>query len=91
VVSLTPLPLSPQGKSPRYPFDRRLGGPHNRSGRRGEEKKYPQRQGFFLFAVAQSLYYLVFAQYINVVSIDQELTCFIRFQSFHIFLGLPDG
>jgi hypothetical protein len=28
----------PQGKSPRYPLDRRLDGPQNRSGRGGEEK-----------------------------------------------------
>jgi hypothetical protein len=27
VVSFTPRPLYPQGKSPCYPFDRRLGGP----------------------------------------------------------------
>jgi hypothetical protein len=34
VVSFTPLP----GKSPRYPFYRRLGGPQNRSGRYREVK-----------------------------------------------------
>jgi hypothetical protein len=28
----------PPGKSPRYPFYRRLGGPQSRSGRYGEEK-----------------------------------------------------
>jgi hypothetical protein len=28
----------PRRKSPRYSFDRRLGGPQNRSGRCGEEK-----------------------------------------------------
>jgi hypothetical protein len=38
VVSFTPRPLYPQGKSPRYPLDRRLGGPQSRSGRSGEEK-----------------------------------------------------
>jgi hypothetical protein len=31
-------PLYPQGKSPRYPLYRRLGGPQSRSGRGGEEK-----------------------------------------------------
>jgi len=30
VVSFTPRPLYPQGKSPRYPFDR-LGGPQSRA------------------------------------------------------------
>jgi hypothetical protein len=29
---------SPQGKNPRYPLDRKLGGPQSRSGRRGEKK-----------------------------------------------------
>jgi hypothetical protein len=33
VVSVKPWPLYP-----RYPLDRRLGGPQSRSGRRGEEK-----------------------------------------------------
>jgi hypothetical protein len=37
-VSFTPWQLYPLGKSPRYPLERRLGGPQNRSGRRGEEK-----------------------------------------------------
>jgi hypothetical protein len=39
VVSFTPRPFYPQGKSPRYPFDRRLGGAESQSRRRGEEKK----------------------------------------------------
>jgi hypothetical protein len=38
VVSFTPRPLYPQGKSPWYPFDRTLVGPQSRSGRGGEEK-----------------------------------------------------
>jgi hypothetical protein len=38
VVNFTPLPLYPQGKSPWYPLDRRLGGPQSRSERGGEEK-----------------------------------------------------
>jgi len=32
------LQLYPQGKSPWYPLDRRLGGNQSRSGRSGEEK-----------------------------------------------------
>jgi hypothetical protein len=36
--SWPPRPLWPQEKSSRYPLDRRLGGPQNRSGQRGEEK-----------------------------------------------------
>jgi hypothetical protein len=38
VVNFTPRPHYPRGKSPRYPLDRRLGGPQSRSGRFGEEK-----------------------------------------------------
>jgi hypothetical protein len=38
VVSFTSRPLYPQGKSPRYPLDRKLGGPQSRSGRGGQEK-----------------------------------------------------
>jgi hypothetical protein len=38
VVSFTPRPLYPQGKSPWYPLDRRLGGPQSRSGCGDEEK-----------------------------------------------------
>jgi hypothetical protein len=45
VVSFTPRPLYPQGKSPRYPLDRRLGEPQSRSGRGGEEKNPRQPPG----------------------------------------------
>jgi hypothetical protein len=38
VVSFTPLPLYLRWKSPRYPLDRRLGGPQSRSGRSVNEK-----------------------------------------------------
>jgi hypothetical protein len=38
VVSFTPRPIYSRGKSPRYPVDRRLGGPQSRSGRHGEVK-----------------------------------------------------
>jgi hypothetical protein len=37
-VSFTPRPLYPQGKSPWYPLDRRLGGTRSLSGCGGEEK-----------------------------------------------------
>jgi hypothetical protein len=45
VVSFTPWPLYPQGKSPMYPLDRRLGGPQSLSGRGGEEKNSQPSQG----------------------------------------------
>jgi hypothetical protein len=38
MVIFTLRPLYPQGKSPWYPLDRRLGGPQSQSGRGGEEK-----------------------------------------------------
>jgi hypothetical protein len=38
VVSFTPRPLYSRRKSPRYPLDRRLGGPQSRSGRSRKEK-----------------------------------------------------
>jgi hypothetical protein len=38
VVSFTPRPLYPQGKSPWYPLDRRLAGSQSRSGHGGEKK-----------------------------------------------------
>jgi hypothetical protein len=39
-----PRPLYPRERAPGYPLDRRLGGPQNRSARRGEEKNsYPYR------------------------------------------------
>jgi hypothetical protein len=37
VVSFTPRPVYPWGKSPLYPLERRLGGPQSQFGRRGEE------------------------------------------------------
>jgi hypothetical protein len=38
VVSITPQPLYAREKNPRYPLDRKLGVPQNRSGLHGEEK-----------------------------------------------------
>jgi len=38
-VTFTPRPLYPWGKSPCYPFDRRLGGTQYQSGHGGKEKK----------------------------------------------------
>jgi hypothetical protein len=38
MISFTPLPLYTQGKSPRYPVDKRLGGSQRRPERCGEVK-----------------------------------------------------
>jgi len=40
VVSFTPGQFTPLSNSPRYPLDRKLGGPQSRSRRDGEEKKF---------------------------------------------------
>jgi hypothetical protein len=56
VVNFTPRPLYPQGKSPWYSSDRRLGGPQSRSGRGGEQKNSQQLSGLeppFIQPVAQ--------------------------------------
>jgi len=45
VVSFTPRPLYPQGKSLRYPLDRKLGGPQSLSGRGGEENNFKPTPG----------------------------------------------
>jgi hypothetical protein len=48
VVSFTPGRFIPQGKSPWYPFDRKLGGPQSQSGRGGEEKNSQPQPGLEL-------------------------------------------
>jgi hypothetical protein len=45
VISFTPQPLYPQGKSPWYPLYRRLDGPQSRSGGCGEEKTFQTPPG----------------------------------------------
>jgi hypothetical protein len=40
MVSFTRRPPHLQGNNPRYPLERRLGGPQSRSGRREEEKNF---------------------------------------------------
>jgi hypothetical protein len=57
VVSSTPRPLYPQGKSSWYPLDRRLGGPRSRSGHGGEKKNSQPLPGLnpsIIHPVAQS-------------------------------------
>jgi hypothetical protein len=62
VVRFTPRSLYPHGNSPRYLLHRRLGGPQNRSGRRGQEKNLLlpglELRTFGLPAHSQSLYRL---------------------------------
>jgi hypothetical protein len=62
VVSFTLRSLYPEGKSPRYPLDRRLDGTQSRSGRGGEEKNSQLPPAFEprsdSSARSQSLYWL---------------------------------
>jgi hypothetical protein len=57
VVSFTPLPLYPWGKSSRYPMDRRLGGPQNQSGRCGEEKILDPSRSIIIIIIVIITYY----------------------------------
>jgi hypothetical protein len=56
VVSFKPRTFYSQGKNPRYPLDRRLGGPQIWSGRDGEEKNSqlpPELEPPIIHSVAQ--------------------------------------
>jgi hypothetical protein len=55
--SLHRLIYIPQGKNPRFPFDRRLGGPESRSERGGEEKK-SRRSACSLITILTELHQL---------------------------------
>jgi hypothetical protein len=49
VISFTHRPIYPQGKSPRHPLDRRLGGPQSRSQRDAEACKNKFACNFILY------------------------------------------
>jgi hypothetical protein len=71
VVSFTPLPLYPRRKSPRYPLDRRLGGPQNQCENCGEENKFspaeiPKASGP---ARSPSLYWLSYPGFWKITGI----------------------
>jgi hypothetical protein len=53
VASFTPWPLYPQGKSPWYPLDRRLGGPQSHFGRGSSQENtrvYPKISGLAVWS-----------------------------------------
>jgi hypothetical protein len=54
--SSTPRPLYPQVKSLLYPFDRRLGGSHSRSGHSVGEKKSQPPQGIESLSSGRPIY-----------------------------------
>jgi len=62
MVSFTPRLLYLQGKTPWYPFDRRLGGPKSRPGRDGEEKNSQPLLGFELPITQLHSIYTTFLQ-----------------------------
>jgi hypothetical protein len=53
VVSFTPRPLYPRGKSPRYPLDRRLGGPESVWTTWRRENSWPNRDSNSYSSVVQ--------------------------------------
>jgi hypothetical protein len=55
VVSFTPRPLYPQGKSLWYPLDRSLSGPQSRSGRGDEEKNSQHISEYFKMSLCPLL------------------------------------
>jgi hypothetical protein len=59
VVSFTPWPLYPRGKSPRYLLDRRLGGPQSRSGHGETRYSYVQFISVCWLRVFKTLHVLV--------------------------------
>jgi hypothetical protein len=90
VVSFTTGPLYLQGKSLQYPFDRRLGRNHNRSGR-GVEKKNSQLPLRFELrssdgpACSQSLYWLSYS------GSDISHACYMPRPSHPLWLGHPSN
>jgi hypothetical protein len=69
MVTFTPRPLYPQGKSSWYPLDRRLGGSQSRSGRDGEEKNSQLLPGLeppFIQPVAQRWTTELYRKIVNV-------------------------
>jgi hypothetical protein len=54
MASFTPRPLYSRDKSPRFPFDRRLGGPQRRSGRKLEKWSVKMWTGFVWLRIGTS-------------------------------------
>jgi hypothetical protein len=103
VVSFTPRPLYPQGKSLRDPLDRRLGGPQNRSGGGGEEKNSQSPPG--IEPLEPPIVQPLAQRYIDwaITALEpysepdepspqvHNRTSYLLTFSFHLCLGLPTG
>jgi hypothetical protein len=82
VISFTPRPLYPQGKSPRYTLDRRLGGLQSRSGHGGEEKNFQPPPGIEPF-LSLIWHYVVETVLLNILRINlwdillEIISCFL--------------
>jgi hypothetical protein len=82
-------PLYPQGKSPRYPFDRRLSGPQSRSGRGSEEKNSQPLPGLvppIIHPVAKC-YTTELFPLLHTVHTKNDLTLKPFLSSFHSFFA----
>jgi hypothetical protein len=90
VVIFTPRPVYPVEKSPQCPLDRRLGGRHNQSGRRGKEKILPlpglelrslgheaHSQSFYRLRYPGSYYYYYYYYVCSIEQFFSELSKFI--------------
>jgi hypothetical protein len=60
LVSFTPWSLYPQGKSPWFPLDKRLGGPQSHSGCNGEEKNSKPPPGIEILPVAFGIKFTIY-------------------------------
>jgi hypothetical protein len=74
VVSFTPWPLYSPGKSPRYPLDRRLGGPCSWSGLYGEENNLAPTR--------------IWTPAIQPIAIPTPWKCHTCTKSFYFYLAL---
>jgi hypothetical protein len=77
VVSFTPWPLYPRAKSPRYPPDMQLGGPHGQPGRCGKQKNLlpvPRLEGVHSVARRYTDFTVPENKYINALSLTFRLS-----------------
>jgi hypothetical protein len=70
-------PLYPQGKSPWYPLDRRLGGPQSRSGHGGEEENSQPPPGIEILEILTTHICLV-SRSENKWSLPSSLSILVR-------------
>jgi hypothetical protein len=78
VFSFTPRPLYFQGKSPRYPLNRRLGGIQSRSGRPEGDKNILPKKRIKSRPSSLSLYRLSYPGIFKISLFKMEVTTVVR-------------